>query len=182
MTPMLGNSRLDGRIQYVHEYLLAKVWYVAQIFLLPDECIRLLNTSISWFLWQEAIFRLPLSTLQRRKKEGGWDLIYLKAKCLALLLHRTWQQSQNQETFTAAWLNRWSINDRCPKPPHRGGIPAALEYLRRIHIVYAYVTLHDPTATQRTNKRRLYTAVHIMMRRESGNQDLRIVRQRSDIH
>jgi hypothetical protein len=172
---------LDRRIQYVHDYLLAKVWYVVQIFPPPDECIRMLNTSISWFLWKGEIFRVPLSNLQRRKEEGSWDLIHLKAKCLALLLHRTWQQSQNQETFTAAWLNRWSITDRRPNPPHRGGIPAAFEYLRRIHIDYAYVTPHDPTATQRTIKRRLYTTMNTMMRRESGNQDLRIVRQRSDI-
>jgi hypothetical protein len=86
---------LDRRIQYVHDYLLAKVWYVAQIFPHPRrvhpnaEYIHLL------FLWKGAIFRIPLSTVQRRKEEGGWDLIQLKAECLALLLHRTWQQSQN---------------------------------------------------------------------------------------
>jgi len=75
---------LDRRIQFVHDYLLAKVWYVAQIFPPPDECIRILNTSISCFVWKGAIFRVPLSTLQRRKDEGGWDLIHLRAKCLAL--------------------------------------------------------------------------------------------------
>jgi hypothetical protein len=135
----------------------------------PDECIRMLNTSISWFLWKGAIFRMPLSTLECSKDEGGWDLIHLNAKRLALLLHRTWQQSQKPETFTEAWLNSWCITDQRPNPPHRGGIPAALDYLRRIHTEYAYVTPHDSTATQRTNKRRLYTTMHTMMRRESGN-------------
>jgi hypothetical protein len=77
---------LDKRIQYVHDYLTAKVWYVAQIFTPPDDCIRILNTPISWFLWKGDIFRVPLSTLQRRKDEGGWDLIHLKAKSLALFL------------------------------------------------------------------------------------------------
>jgi len=38
---------LDTRIQYVHDFLLAKVWYMAQIFPPPDECIWMLNTSIS---------------------------------------------------------------------------------------------------------------------------------------
>jgi len=172
---------LDRRIQYVHDFLLAKVWYVAQIFPPPDECIRMLNTYISWFLWKGVIFRVPLSTVERRKDEGGWDLIHLKPKCLALLQHRTWQQSQNPETFSAAWLNRWCIIDQHPNPPHRVGIPVALDYLRRIHIEYAYVTPHDPTATQRTNKRRLYTTIHTMMR-ETGNQDIRILRQRPDTH
>ena len=154
---------------------------MAQIFPPPDECIRMLNTSISWFVWKGAIFRVPLSTLQRRKDEGGWDLIQLKAKCLALLLHHTWQQSQNPETFTAAWLNRWCTTDKRNNPPHRGGIPVALDYLRRILIEYAYATSHDRTETQRTNKRRLYNTIHTMMRRETGNQDIRIVRQRPDI-
>jgi hypothetical protein len=69
---------LDRRIQYVRDYLLAKVWYVAQIFPPPIECIQMLDTSISWFLWKGVIFRVPLSILQRRKEEGGWDLIHLK--------------------------------------------------------------------------------------------------------
>jgi hypothetical protein len=43
---------LDKRIQYVHDYLKAKVWYAAQIFPLLDDCITILNTSISWFLWK----------------------------------------------------------------------------------------------------------------------------------
>jgi len=42
--------RLDRMIQYVHGFLVAKVWYMAQIFLPPDEWIRILNTPISWFL------------------------------------------------------------------------------------------------------------------------------------
>ena len=173
---------LDRRIKYVYDYLLAKVWYVAQMFLPSDECIRMLNTSFLWFFWKGVIFRVLLSTLQRRKNEGGWNMIHLKTIYLALLLHRTWQQSQTPETFTAAWLNRWCITDRIPNPPHRGGIHAALDYLRRIHIEYAYVTPHDPTETKRTKKRRLYTTMYTMMRRESGSQDIHIVRQRTDIH
>ena len=57
----------------------------------------------------------------------------------------------------------------------------ALDYLRRILIKYAYVTPHDPTETQRKNKRRLYTTLHTMMRRETENQDILIVHQRPDI-
>ena len=65
---------LDNRIQYVHDYLMAKVWYVAQIFPPPDDCVRKLNTSVSWFIWKGDIFRVPLPTLQRRKEEVGWGL------------------------------------------------------------------------------------------------------------
>jgi hypothetical protein len=35
---------LDKIIKYVHDYLMAKVWYVAQIFPPPVDCVRKLNT------------------------------------------------------------------------------------------------------------------------------------------
>jgi len=62
---------LDKRIQYVHDYLMARVWYVAQIYPPPDDCVRQLNTTISLYVWRGEIFRVPLSNLQRRKGEGG---------------------------------------------------------------------------------------------------------------
>jgi len=54
---------MDRRIQFVHKYLLAKIWYVTQIFPPLPDCIRHINTTISWFIWQGEIFRVPLSTL-----------------------------------------------------------------------------------------------------------------------
>ena len=135
-----------------------------------------LNTAITWFIWKGATFRVPLSTLQRSKDDGGWDMIHLKAKCLALLLHRTRIQSQDPETFTAVWLEKWNITERSPNPPHRGELPATIEYLRRIYRESAYVPPYDKTVTNRVNKRRLYTTVHTMMRAEAGSQELRISR------
>jgi hypothetical protein len=140
----------------------------------------MINTSISWFIWKGAIFRVPMSTLQRRKEGGGWNLIHLKAKCIALLLHRTWKQSQNQEAFTAGWMSKWSIPTQRQNPPHRAPIPAALDYIRRINIENAYMEPSDPTASERSNKKRLYTTTFTMMRREVGDQELRIVRQHTD--
>jgi hypothetical protein len=79
---------IDGRIYYVHTHLMAKAWYFAEIFPPHEASIRRLNTAIAWFLWKGAIFRVPLSTLQRSKEDGGWDMVHLNAKCIALLLHR----------------------------------------------------------------------------------------------
>jgi hypothetical protein len=56
---------LSQRIQYVQTYLLAKLWHAAQIFPLPKECSRQIVSAIAWFIWQGAIFRVPVSTLQR---------------------------------------------------------------------------------------------------------------------
>jgi len=95
---------LDKRIQYVHDYLMARVWYLAQIFPPPEKCVRQLNTTISWYVWRGEIFRVPLSTLQRRKGEGGWDRIHITAKSCALFLHRLRQQGLRSGTLTAEWL------------------------------------------------------------------------------
>jgi len=79
---------LDKRINYIHEYLLAKVWYLTQIFPPPEESVRQLNTSISWFIWKEQIFRVAMTTLHKKKQDGCWDLTNIKAKGRALFLHR----------------------------------------------------------------------------------------------
>jgi hypothetical protein len=54
---------LYKRVQYVHVYLMAREWYLVQIYPPPDECVRQLNTTISWFVWRGEIFRVPLPTL-----------------------------------------------------------------------------------------------------------------------
>ena len=59
---------LDQRVLYVHKYLLAKTWYTAQILRPRSDCIRQLNTAMSWYLWQSDTFRFPISTLYRRKE------------------------------------------------------------------------------------------------------------------
>ena len=38
---------LYKRIQFVHKYLVARAWYVSQIYLPSDACVRQLNTTIS---------------------------------------------------------------------------------------------------------------------------------------
>jgi hypothetical protein len=79
---------LSQRVQYVHAFLLARVWYTAQIFPAPDECVRQLNSAVTWYRWKGETFRFPFSTPQRRKDHGGWDVIDLRAKIPALLFDR----------------------------------------------------------------------------------------------
>jgi hypothetical protein len=54
---------LDQKILYVDNFLLARAWYLAQIFPPPEECVRQIHTAISWYLWHGDIFKVPLSTL-----------------------------------------------------------------------------------------------------------------------
>jgi len=52
---------------------------------------------------------LPVTTLQRPKKQGGWELIDIAAKCRASLLSRVWLQSKRLGTITAAWLKECNV-------------------------------------------------------------------------
>jgi hypothetical protein len=56
-------------IQHANIYLMAKVWFLAQIFPPPVDILRQINTVLSWCLWKGSIFRVPLSTLQQHKNE-----------------------------------------------------------------------------------------------------------------
>ena len=100
---------LDKWIQYVHSHLMARIWFLAKIYPTPEVCVRQLNSTIAWFLWRGDIFRVPLSTLQRRKEEGGWGLKHLTAKSHALLLNRLRTQRSRQGTVTTEWLREWGL-------------------------------------------------------------------------
>ena len=43
---------LDKRIHYVHNHLMARVWYLAQIYSPLEVCLSQLNSTIAWFLWR----------------------------------------------------------------------------------------------------------------------------------
>jgi hypothetical protein len=77
-------------IQYVHTYMLAKLWHTAQVLPAPSMQIRQTLSAVAWFFWQGDIFRLHPSTLQKKKKKGSWGLTGVETKCRAFLLYRTW--------------------------------------------------------------------------------------------
>jgi hypothetical protein len=90
------------KIQYMHAYLLSKIWHTAQIVSASKEYERQLLTSISWYILRGAIFRVPLSTLQRRTEEGGSNFIDIAAKFRALFLTRICAQGERGGSLTAA--------------------------------------------------------------------------------
>jgi hypothetical protein len=65
-----GYVDMVQRIQCVHVYLLAKLWHTEQISPLPQECVQQIVTAMTCYIWNSVIFRIPVSTLQRRKDEG----------------------------------------------------------------------------------------------------------------
>jgi hypothetical protein len=75
-------------VEYVHHYLLAKIWYVAQVFPIPKVQAQQLTTIVSWYLWQGATLRFPVTTMRRPKSDGEWGIIDVECKCLGLLYNR----------------------------------------------------------------------------------------------
>ena len=75
---------LEQRIQYVNMCLLAKIWFTAQILLPTRMHVQQLISTCRWYIWQTSIFRVPITTLQRPKHEGGWDLPNIELKCKTL--------------------------------------------------------------------------------------------------
>ena len=148
------NLCLVQRIRYVHSTLLDPIWYVAQTLPPPETCTRTrrLKTAVSWY----CTFRVPLNTLQKPKLQGGWALLDVTVKCPALLLRRTWLQSQKEGTATAEWLRAWGLVGHQHNPPHVGRIPVQLAYLRQYTRDMAYI--HPPTRTEasRNFKGRIY--------------------------
>ena len=59
---------------------------------------------ITWYIWRGAVFRVPISTLQRRKEDGGLELIDVAAKCRVLLIARLWVQGKREGSLTTEWL------------------------------------------------------------------------------
>ena len=76
-----GDLCLDQRILYVQNFQLAKAWYTAPIFPPPDECVRQLNTAISWYLWRGEILKFHYLHTKGRKneKDGALCTLLLKA-------------------------------------------------------------------------------------------------------
>jgi hypothetical protein len=93
---------LAQRIQFVHTCLLAKIWYVAQLFPAPKTIIQQLNAAVIYFIWKGSMFRVPLSMLHAGKMEGGWDLVNVEAQCRALFLYRMHVQGTRSGLATAA--------------------------------------------------------------------------------
>jgi len=156
--------------------MLARAWFIAQVFPLPRGCERQINTSIAWFLWRGDIFRVPMSTLQRRKQQGGWDLLNVAAKCRTLLHFRLQLQSQDHGTSTATWFRAWNLQTQEPNPPQIKRLPAGMEYLRQYVTDKAYIAPQGRSESCKVYKRRIYTTMVVLLRETPEPPEMRVER------
>ena len=117
---------LATRMRYVSTFLLSKIWYTAQILPVPNIHTQQLTTVITLYIWRVTDFRVPVSTIQRLRQMGGWEMPDNEAKCTALLLYRMYLQDQRNGTVTAAWLQTWNLTGRQGNPPHATKFPTKL--------------------------------------------------------
>jgi hypothetical protein len=120
---------LARRILYIHCYVLAMAWYTAQIFPIPAECIRQINSAIAWYLWRGEVFRVPMSTLLRENRNGGWDLVNLAAKSRTLFICRLNEHSKCDGMLTHDWFRHWKLQKPALNPRNIKSIPDSMEYL-----------------------------------------------------
>jgi hypothetical protein len=137
--------------------------------------VRQIISAIAWYIWQGAIFRVPISTLQRRKEKGGWGLADAEAKCRALLLYRMWTQSHRDVEITAELQRYWNLNEKRRNPPHIQRIPKRLEYLRIYALEMAYVEPPQQTEAPRAFRRRVYETLRTIQLATNKPRDVRIM-------
>jgi hypothetical protein len=117
--------RLDQRIQFVRQYLFAKMWYVAQI--LPPSAaeVRRLEAIAGWYIWHGATCRVPLTTLQLPRLAGGWGMEVLSVKCAARLYGRLRRLGTDNATCTALLLRRWRLSEPADNPSSVTRVPTS---------------------------------------------------------
>ena len=165
------------RIQYVHTCLLAKVWYVAQIFPPPKANTQQLTTMCTWYIRHGSIFRVPVTTLQRQKNQRGWELMDVAVKCRTLLLNRMWTLNSTEGPATESWLKYWKLNGPLANPPHKNNIPNKLAYVKHYALDMAHITPPGSTETHKMFKCRLYKTLQVMAEAERETPEMRITQK-----
>jgi hypothetical protein len=115
-----------------------------------------LTSTIVVFQWKGDLFRVPFSTNQRSKREGGWDLINFLAKCRTLFITRTNKQFYNPESFTTQWMEKLHITDEPYNPPNTALIQKRFDYLTTYYREVAYIPPQQIHESMYCYRKRLY--------------------------
>ena len=173
---------ITHRIRYVHGFLLFKLWYTAQVLPAVRPYTQQLSTAITWCIWRGAVFIVPVSTLQKPKKDGGWGLLDLEAQCRALLLCRMYVQSKEEGTMTAAWMESSGLAEGQQNPPNANRTLKHFVYLYTYTTDMAYIKSPEQNESLRAFRKRTYTTLHTMELATKGIRDMRVVQLHPDTH
>jgi hypothetical protein len=171
------NLCLAQRIKFVHLCLLAKIWYVAQVLPPLAAHTHQLTAIISWFIWKGATFRVPGTTLQQPKKNGGWALSNVAAKCRTLLISSLWKMSMRTGSVTATLLQNWNMASNVPNLPCAHHIPAKLAHFHHYALDIAYITPPANDESMYKFRKRIYGILQELADAGKEIATIRIVRK-----
>jgi hypothetical protein len=89
---------------------------------------------------ETANFRVPTTTIQRPKDQGGWAQPDLAVKFRALFLGRMETFAAQKVFATAAFLLTWNLTDSVENHPQVGKIPNKLVHICQYALDIAYVS------------------------------------------
>jgi hypothetical protein len=107
---------LAKRLHYVQQYVLSKIWYMAQTFLPHTKHVQQLTSVCTWYIWRGAPFRVSVTTLRRPKDQGGWAMTAIGAKCRILICIRIWTLSNKVGSLTESLIPHWNLTGSPPNP------------------------------------------------------------------
>jgi hypothetical protein len=147
-----------------------------QILPMSEGCRRQIDIATTWCLWRGANFRVPLSTIQWKKFQGGWKLTNVSAKSRVLLYYCLTMQGWAPETLTANWLWKLDLLSPGENPPYIARIPQYLGYLRQYALDNAYIHQQERVETNMAYKRRMYSTVAHLLSVTVAHRLMRIER------
>jgi hypothetical protein len=109
--------------------------YHTQVLPIAHEELRRMNTAMAWFVWNNSICPVPLSTVRLSPRQGGRGLLDVTANCITWFFNRCIRHIQRDATLTAEW-------NRTIAPvslPSIRSVPAGLNYLRLLFREICYI-------------------------------------------
>ena len=164
---------LSQRVRYVQSCLLAKIWYIAQIIPQTTTQAQQITAVSTGFIWQGAIFRIPVMSLHRPKEEGGWGFPNIHAKCRTLLYNRIQMMGESDRTVISTHMDLLKLTHIM--------IPSKLPQIRQYARDTAYILPDNESDTRKTFKRRIYEVLGNRDLAKYGIQEPRIVRNNPGI-
>ena len=140
-----------------------------------------LTATCRWFIWECSIFKVPITTLQRPKYEGEWDLPNIEAKYKRLLYNRIQILGAKEGSVMADLFRIWTIRSVVPNPPQAHRLPTQLEHLQQYATDMTYVAPQIATETRHAFKRRIYATLLQVTMRENPACELRIIRKYPEV-
>jgi hypothetical protein len=100
---------LNNCILYVHNYMLARAWFTAQVFPLPRFCERQINTAIVWFIRRGRHFPCTIINPPTAERAGRVGLTSCHREMPSPVAPPPTVAKRDHGTLTAAWFREWNI-------------------------------------------------------------------------